>query len=90
MEDKEFDRLLKTSRIRLTDKERAVIKRDIEDILEYFNAIDKADPGNVEPAYQPTEVAATMRDDVVKGCDFPDQILKNTKTHKQYVLGPDI
>ena len=39
MQDKEFDRLLKITRLRVSAEERAQIKNDFEQVIAYFDEI---------------------------------------------------
>lgn len=89
MKDEEFERLLKITRIKLTPKEREVIKRDVDEILGYFDKIERL---HVEkkPAYQPIDVPTRMRKDVVKKFKDPSVLLKETETYNAYVLGPKL
>lgn len=90
MDDKEFSRLLKVCRIRLSEAERTGIKKDVDEVLACFNSLDEVDTKGVEEAYHPTRVKEKLRED--KPSDFPDMdmILKNTKTHRFYVVGPNV
>ncbi len=89
MKDEEFERLLKITRIKLTPKEREVIKNDVDDILVYFDKIEKM---HVEkkPAYQPIDVPTRMRKDVVKKFKDSSLLLQETETYNSYVLGPKL
>ncbi len=90
MDDSEFSRLLKICRIHLSEDERLAIKKDTNDILEYFNSLSEVSTKEVHEAYHPISVPEKMRSDVP--LDFPDVplLLKNTKTYRFYVVGPDI
>ena len=90
MEDREFDRLLKICRLSLTDKEKSAIKKEIGSILEYFDAIEKVKCDELEPSYHPIKVGERLREDKVEACENPDALLKGTKTHRFYVIGPDV
>ncbi len=89
MDENEFERLLAICRIRLSEKEKPLIKNDIEEVLEYFNMLDSVDAkGRV--AYQPVEVEGVMRDDNVEAFGNVAGMLKNAKTFRFYVVGPKI
>ncbi|MDE1870018.1 MAG: Asp-tRNA(Asn)/Glu-tRNA(Gln) amidotransferase subunit GatC [Candidatus Micrarchaeota archaeon] len=90
MEDREFDRLLKLCRLSLTDKEKSSIKKEIGSILGYFDAIEQVKCDELDPSYHPVKVPERLRDDKVEACENPDALLKGTRTHRFYVIGPDV
>jgi aspartyl/glutamyl-tRNA(Asn/Gln) amidotransferase C subunit len=89
MKEAEFERLLKITRIKLTPKERTAIKEDIDEILGYFDKIDKMSISK-DPAYQPISVPGRMRKDIVKKFNDSDLLLKETESYNSYVLGPKL
>ncbi len=89
MEEKEFDRLLKTCRIKLTKEEYDKIKNDIESIISYFNSIDNTQCQE-NPAYHPINIKENLGEDVPKKFDNVEGILKNTRTYRFYIVGPKI
>jgi len=91
MDYKEFERLLEVCRIRLSEGEKEGMKRDIDEILEYFNKIEKDKVGkDVKPAYQPIDLPEQLREDEVIPFEDVDDILANTKTYRFYIVGPKI
>lgn len=90
MEEKEFRDLLETARIRLTEAESEKIKKDLEEVIIYFNRLDDMECGNVEPAYHPVEIPGIMREDVPEDFKGKKELLDNTKTHRLYVIGPEV
>jgi aspartyl/glutamyl-tRNA(Asn/Gln) amidotransferase C subunit len=89
MKDEEFERLLKITRIKLTPKEKAAIKKDVDEILGYFDKMDKMSVSK-DPAYQPIDVPARMRKDIIKKFKDPESLLKETESYNSYVLGPKL
>ncbi|MDE1873773.1 MAG: hypothetical protein KGI04_01485 [Candidatus Micrarchaeota archaeon] len=89
MKDDDFDRLLKTSRLRLSAEERATIKRDIDEIIRYFDRINKAHAEG-GPAHQPISVPTRFRDDNVSAFADFELLKKTSKLHKGYILGPKL
>ena len=89
MKEDEFERLLKISRIKLTSKEKTMIKKDVDEILSYFDKIDRMKPEK-EPAYQPIDVPTRLRKDIVKRFKEPKLLLKETETYDSYILGPKL
>ncbi|MEM0094952.1 MAG: Asp-tRNA(Asn)/Glu-tRNA(Gln) amidotransferase subunit GatC [Candidatus Micrarchaeaceae archaeon] len=89
MEYKEFERLLNVCRIRLSEADKEKMKRDIEEIISYFDEIDKV-KCDEEPAYQPIDLPEQLREDSVIPFEDTDDILANTKTYRFYVVGPKV
>jgi aspartyl/glutamyl-tRNA(Asn/Gln) amidotransferase C subunit len=89
MKEEEFESLLKITRIKLTPKERSSIKKDIDEILNYFDKIDRMKV-EIEPAYQPIDVPTRMRKDIVKKFNEVNLLIKETDTYNSYVLGPKL
>jgi aspartyl/glutamyl-tRNA(Asn/Gln) amidotransferase C subunit len=90
MEDKDFDRLLKTCRLRLSEEDNKKIKSDIDNILEYFNTIESVECSKYSPSYQAIDIPSNKRSDNVEPFPNTDQILKNSKIYRFYVVGPKI
>ena len=89
MEDKEFDRLLKICRIKLNDKSKEKLKKDINEIIEYFNLIDNLNTDE-EPVFHSIDIKGRMRDDEIKEFKNVKGLLRNTKTYRDYIVGPKI
>ena len=70
MEDKEFDRLLKITRLRVSDEERVQLKKDFEQVVAYFDEISSVEASG-EPAYHPVEVPGRLREDIIKPVKNP-------------------
>jgi aspartyl/glutamyl-tRNA(Asn/Gln) amidotransferase C subunit len=89
MEDKEFDRLLKITRLKLTDKELERIKSDVEEVIGYFDNIDRIKTDE-KPAYQPIDVPTRLRKDEI--IPFPDveALKKPSRLHNGYIQGPKL
>lgn len=90
MREEEFDALLRNARLKLTKNEADKIKKDIETVIENFNKLDNISCDDLEPAYQPVQIPGEFRDD--KPIEFKDkkELLDNTKTHRFYVIGPEL
>lgn len=87
MEEKEFERLLKITRLKLTEKEKEKIKADIEEVIGYFDSVKRIKTSE-KPAYQPIDVPTKLRKDEV--LPFPDveALKKPSKLHNGYIQGP--
>lgn len=87
MKDAEFERLLKISRVRLSPEEKVRIRKDIEEIISYFDKIQGIDCRET-PAYQPIDVPTRFRKDVVKRFADTDGLKKDAKLNGDYIRGP--
>lgn len=90
MEDKEFDRLLKTCRLSLASDEKSQIKREIDEIISYFNTISDVDCDDYPAAYQPVKISPKKRMDIVDPFREPGKLLKNSKIYRFFIVGPKI
>jgi len=89
MEDKEFDRLLKITRLRVSDEEREQIKKDFEQVVAYFDEISSIEASG-EPAYHPVEIPGRLREDTVKPFADTESLKKRSKTSNGYIVGPKL
>ncbi len=90
MDSTDFDRLLKICRLRLADAEKTKIKRDIDDILAYFNTIESVDCDKYTPAYHPIDIPSKTRSDKVAPFHDVGKLLKNSKIYRFFIVGPKI
>ncbi len=90
MLDGDFDRLLGICRLELTDDERQRVKSEIEEVIKYFDSLDRIDCSSESEAYQPVPIREKVRGDAVEACQDADLLLKSTKTYRFYVIGPKI
>lgn len=90
MDEEEFNRLLKISRIDLSEKEKKRVKEDVEQILTYFDNVDSFKPTVKEPAFHPVDIEGIAREDEERGFEDVDGLLSNTKTYRRFVIGPKI
>lgn len=89
MKDEEFERLLKISRVRLTDDEKRKIRKDIEEIISYFDKIQGIECKEA-PAYQPIDVPTRFRKDVVKKFGNVEGLKKDAVLNGDYIRGPKL
>ncbi len=90
MESEDFERLLKVCRLRLADKEKDRIKKDIDEIINYFNTIDSVDCDKYHPSYHPVDILPKKRPDKIEPFHEAGKILKNSKIYRFYIVGPKI
>ncbi len=90
MESVDLDRLLKICRLRLADSEKEKIKKDIDEIINYFNTIESVNCDKCSPSYQPIAVLPKKRPDKIEPFHSPGKLLKNSKIYRFYIVGPKI
>lgn len=90
MNENEFKRLVGTCRLSLNSDEESAIKEDLDDIIKYFDAIEKVDTKNISEAYHSVEIKEKLREDKIVPFDDVDSLLVNTKTYRFYVVGPKV
>jgi len=83
----DFDRLLKVCRIRLEKEEKEKMKKELDEIIKYFDMLDSVKIEEVNGQHAKVE---RLRQDEVKQFDNIDGLLKNTKTYRFYVVGPKV
>ena len=89
MQEQEFYRILKVARLKLTDEEKKRIRADIEEIVEYFNKIDRVKVEE-ESAYQPIHVPTKMRKDKILPFAEVKGLTRQSKLHNGYIVGPKL
>ncbi|MHB1830597.1 MAG: Asp-tRNA(Asn)/Glu-tRNA(Gln) amidotransferase subunit GatC [Candidatus Micrarchaeaceae archaeon] len=90
MEDNDFDRLLKTCRMKLEPGEKEKIKEETGQIIAYFDTIRDADCDNYSPSYQPVDVPGRTRPDKVENFHNVGKLLDNSKIYRFYIVGPKV
>ncbi len=90
MENIEFERLLEVCRLSLTEAEFSSIKKDIDEILIYFDTLKSIDTEGIEEAFHPVVIPEKTRDDIPEEFKDTQLILNNTKTYRFYVVGPEL
>lgn len=74
-----IEHVSKIARIKLTEKEKKIFKKDLEDMLSAFGIIDEICVADVDPSFSPLRIKNRMRKDEVKQPKNRDEILSNTK-----------
>ena len=83
------EKLAKLIRIDLTDQEVKEFTPQLEEILSYFNKIDKLNVKNVKPSFLPIETQMELREDKVEPSLPPKEALKNAiHKEKNFFKGP--
>ena len=65
--DKEISHLAELSRIKITEKEKGNLKKDLSSILDYINQLNEVGTNDVEPLYQTTSLVNVAREDADRG-----------------------
>ncbi len=79
------------ARLELTDAEVQKFQSDLNNILDAFKLLGKADVKNVEPSFQPLPVKDVLRKDEIETYLGREKALDNTR-HKQegHFKGPKV
>lgn len=65
------------SKLKLTDKEKKQAKKEIGNMLDYFDKLNELDTTGVEPMSHVFPINNVYREDIIKNEDQRDDILKN-------------
>ena len=85
----DIKKVAKTARLNLTEEEAKIFSKDLENVLEAFKELEKADTSGIEPTTQPIEVRNVFREDKKENCLTQKDALANSKnTEKGYFKGP--
>lgn len=87
MEERELERLLKTSRLKASETEKRQMLADVSEVISFFDRISLVDT-NEKPAYHPTEVQSRLREDEVIPFQDVELMKKGRKMHDGYFVGP--
>ena len=90
MDEKEFDRLAMHCRIRLSEAEKAGIRKEIDEVIRYFGIISEIECDSLQEAYHPIDIGQRTRPDRTDEYDDAQGLLRNTKTYRFYVVGPRV
>ena len=86
---KTVEHVAQVARLKLTEKEKELMEKDLNNILGAFREMDKADVKGVEPTFQPLPSENVLREDTPEKCFTPEEALGNTQ-HKErgFFKGP--
>ncbi|BAB66326.1 MULTISPECIES: Asp-tRNA(Asn) amidotransferase subunit GatC [Sulfurisphaera] len=83
-----ISRLQNLALVELNDREKERIKRDIKNILDFFDQINKLDLSNVEPLFHPISTGKLRKDEIIKPLSR-DEALSNVKRKEDgFIVGP--
>ncbi len=82
--------IAKLARLELEDKEIEKFSKDLEEVKEIFDEIDKINISE-EPCFQPVETKNVMRKDKVKDSTSIEELFSNTEQKEDKVFkGPKV
>ncbi|KLO25049.1 glutamyl-tRNA amidotransferase subunit C [Marinitoga sp. 1155] len=86
--DELIKKLEKLSMIELSDDEKEIIKRDLNEILKYMEMIDEVNIKNVEPLFSPIEkiLKNIFHEDIEKTSEFIKNIVNEFPEKKDNLL----
>ena len=88
IDDKLLAHLENLANIKLTEEEKAIIKKDLNDILNYVEMLKEVDVENVEPLYSPISeyLKNVFHKDEVKNFENAQKIRDNFPDKKDNLL----
>ena len=86
--DELIEKLEKLAMIKLSDEEKEIIKKDLNDLLKYMGNIDEIDIKDVEPLFSPVEniLKNVFHMDESKSSDVIRNIIKEFPNKKDDLL----
>ncbi len=87
MDLKEVEKVARVARLRLSDEEKNMFAKDLEDILNAFSVLDSAPSAEVYD-FNPVPVHDILRDDEPCVRIPPEQLTEHMDTYQGYVRGP--
>ncbi|AEX84535.1 hypothetical protein XO10_00385 [Marinitoga sp. 1135] len=86
--DELITKLEKLSMIKLSEEEKEIIKKDLEEILNYMNQIDEVITENIEPMFSPVEniLKNVFHEDKEKVSEYIENIIKEYPNKKDNLL----
>ena len=84
----DITRLEKLARLELSDGEREKLIPEINEVIEYFNALNKLDTDGIEPLGYAPGLTNVMREDEIKPSLSAEEITSNAKTENGFFAVP--
>jgi len=78
------DKLAHLSRLHFDDAEKASIKSDLQNMIQFVEKLNELDTSNVEPLLHMSNNVNVLRDDAVKGSISIEEGLKNAPVHDEH------
>ncbi len=91
IDDAQVDHIAKLARLKISDEERESLKRDLANILSYFETLNELDTSGVEPMKHVIETENVLREDEPTGSIPREQALQNAPaTDGEYFIVPRV
>ena len=87
MDQETINRVARVARLDLSEEEKVMYAKDLEDILEAFSVLDEA-PSIEEFDLGPVRIEDVLRDDVVVRDSDPSDLRDRMATRDDWVRGP--
>lgn len=88
IDDKLLEKLQALALVEIKGQEKEKIKRDLQNILEFFDKINQLDLTNVEPLFHPLSSGKLRKDEPMKPLTR-EEALQNVKRKEDgYIVGP--
>lgn len=86
--DELISKLQNLALIELKDEEKERIKKDIKNILEFFDKINQLDLSGVEPLFHPISTGKLRKDEIEKPLSREEALMNVSKKENGYIVGP--
>jgi aspartyl-tRNA(Asn)/glutamyl-tRNA(Gln) amidotransferase subunit C len=83
---KEVEKIAQLARLELSKDEIKTYSEQLSDILAYVNQLQEVDTKHVPTTTQVTGLSNVMREDVVIGCDNPEELVKQAPEHENNLI----
>lgn len=83
---KELEKIAAAQRVPLSPEESETFSRQLANVLEAFDRLDRVDTTGVEPSYHPVLIPLQLRPDTPEPSSAPVQNAR--RTEKGYLRGP--
>jgi len=91
IDDRQVRHIAQLARLKIDERERERLKKDLSNILGYFQKLDELDTTNVEPMQHVIETQNVLRKDKVRPSLPQEQALKNApKQDGQHFIVPSV
>ncbi len=86
--DELLDKLERLALVTLNQEERERVKKDLQQILEFFDEINEANLEDVEPLFHPLPTGKLREDKPSSGLERDDALRNVKRKENGYIVGP--
>ena len=79
----QVEHVAKLARLDLTEQEKELYTKQLSQILDYIDQLNKVSTEGVEPMYQPIPIVNVMREDILKK-EFEREALLKNAPHEEF------